>query len=147
MSTLPSSLLQALQVDAAVRYEDFSDFGDTTVLQADQPVRLRRTQSRSAARRPRASGRPATLAEGFYSATNVSPTSAFVQLPPNSAAATLLGLNGLQPEESKNYSLGFLLHPDPVLSITVDAFQIEIDNRIVGSGALFGSGCARVQFA
>ena len=129
----------ALQVDAAVRYEHFSDFGDTTVYKLtsrydfNDAIAIRGTASTGS--------RAPTLAEGFYSATNVSPTSAFVQLPPNSAAATLLGLNGLQPEESKNYSLGFVLHPDPVLSITVDAFQIEIDNRIVGSGALFGSGC------
>ena len=131
--------IKALQVDAAVRYEDFSDFGDTTVYKLtsrydfNDAIAVRGTASTGF--------RAPTLAEGFYSATNVSPTSAFVQLPPNSAAATLLGLNGLQPEESKNYSLGFVLHPDPVLSITVDAFQIEIDNRIVGSGALFGSGC------
>ncbi len=131
--------IKALQVDAAVRYEDFSDFGDTTVYKLtsgydfNDAIAIRGTASTGF--------RAPTLAEGFYSATNVSPTSAFVQLPPNSAAATLLGLNGLQPEESKNYSLGFVLHPDPVLSITVDAFQIEIDNRIVGSGALFGSGC------
>jgi len=131
--------IKALQVDAAARYEDFSDFGDTTVYKLtsrydfNDAIAIRGTASTGF--------RAPTLAEGFYSATNVSPTSAFVQLPPNSAAATLLGLNGLQPEESKNYSLGFVLHPDPVLSITVDAFQIEIDNRIVGSGALFGSGC------
>ena len=40
--------------------------------------------------------RAPTLAEEFYSATNVSPTSAFVQLPPNSAAATLVGFD--EPE-------------------------------------------------
>jgi iron complex outermembrane recepter protein len=131
--------IEPLQLDAAVRYEDFSDFGDTTVYKLtgrfdfNDAIALRGTASTGF--------RAPTLAEGFYSATNVSPTSAFVQLPPNSAAATLLGLNGLQPEESKNYSVGFVLHPDPVLSITIDAFQIEIENRIVGSGALFGSGC------
>lgn len=132
--------LTGLQLDAAVRYEDYSDFGDTTVYKLtgrydfNDAFALRGTASTGF--------RAPTLAEGFYSATNVSPTSAFVQLPPNSAAAQLLGLNGLQPEESKNYSLGLVLHPDPVLSITIDAFQIEIDDRIVGSGALFGSGGA-----
>ena len=132
--------IKSLQVDAAVRYEDYSDFGDTTVYKLtsrydfNDAVAVRGTVSTGF--------RAPTLAEGFYSATNVSPTSAFVQLPPNSAAATLLGLDGLQPEESKNYSLGFVLHPDPVLAITLDAFQIEIDNRVVGSGALFGTGGA-----
>ena len=131
--------ITALQVDAAVRYEDYSDFGDTTVYKLtsrydfSDAVAIRGTVSTGF--------RAPTLAEGFYSATNVSPTSAFVQLPPNSAAATLLGLSGLQPEESKNYSAGFVVHPDSNISLTVDAYQIEIDNRIVGSGALFGSGC------
>jgi iron complex outermembrane receptor protein len=42
--------------------------------------------------------RAPTLAESYYSATNVSPTSAFVQLAPNSPAARLLGISPLKPE-------------------------------------------------
>ena len=85
----------ALQVDAAVRYEDFSDFGDTTVYKLtsrydfNDAIAIRGTASTGF--------RAPTLAEGFYSATNVSPTSAFVQLPPNSAAATLLGCRPITP--------------------------------------------------
>ena len=40
--------------------------------------------------------RAPTLAEEFYTAVNVSPTSATVQLPANSSAAALLGLGNLQ---------------------------------------------------
>ena len=132
--------IPSLQVDAAVRYEDYSDFGDTTVYKLtgrydfNDAFAIRATASTGF--------RAPTLAEGFYSATNVSPTSAFVQLPPNSAAAQLLGLDGLQPEESKNYSAGIVLHPAPTLAITLDAYQIDIDNRIVGSGSIFGTGGA-----
>jgi iron complex outermembrane receptor protein len=42
--------------------------------------------------------RAPTLAEEFYSATNVGPTTAFVQMPPNAPATALAGLGaGLQP--------------------------------------------------
>src|SRR5262249_50712965 len=84
--------------------------------------------------------RAPTLAEEYYSATNVSPTSAFVQLPPNSAAAKLLGIDGLKPEKSKNLSLGIVVRPVERLTATLDAYQIKIDDRIVGSGSLFGAG-------
>ena len=129
-----------LQLDAAIRYEDFSDFGDTTVAKLtsrydfNDAFAIRGTVSTGF--------RAPTLAESFYSATNVSPTAAFVQLPPNSAAAALIGVNGLNPEKSKNYSLGFVLHPMPQMTMTIDAYQIEIEDRIVGSGSLFGQGGA-----
>ena len=132
--------IKDLQVDAAIRYEDFSDFGDTTVAKLtsrydfNDAFAIRGTVSTGF--------RAPTLAESFYSATNVSPTAAFVQLPPNSAAATLIGVNGLDPEKSKNISMGFVLHPMPDMTMTIDAYQIEIEDRIVGSGSLFGVGGA-----
>jgi iron complex outermembrane receptor protein len=72
----------------------------------------------------------------------VSPTSAFVQLPPNSPAAALVGINGLKPEDATNYSLGLVLRPVERLTATLDAYQIKIKDRIVGSGSLFGQGGA-----
>jgi iron complex outermembrane receptor protein len=127
-----------LQVDAAVRAEHFSDFGNTTVgkftgrYDFTPAVALRGTVS-SGFRAP-------TLAEEYYSATNVGPRTAFVQLPPNSPAAKLVGVDGLKPEKSKNFSLGAVFKPAPRTTITVDAYQIEISDRIVGSGTLFGTG-------
>jgi iron complex outermembrane receptor protein len=82
--------------------------------------------------------RAPTLAEEFYSATNVSPTSAYVQLPPNSAAAKLLGFSDLKPEKSKNFSVGFVLHPFENASLTLDAYRIRVDDRIIGTGSLLG---------
>ena len=129
-----------LQVDVAGRYEDFSDFGSTAV--GKLTTRYDFTQS-FALRGTFSTGfRAPTLAEEYYSATNVSPTSAFVQLPPNSPAARLVGVNGLQPEDSTNISLGMVFHPVSKLSATFDVYQIEITDRIVGSGSLYGSGGA-----
>ncbi len=132
--------IEALQVDGAVRYEKFSDFGDTTVAKLTgrydfSPAFAVRGTISSGFRAP-------TLAEEFYSATNVSPTSAFVQLPPNSAAAKLVGVNGLKPEKSDNYSIGFVAHPMGGLTATLDIYEIKIEDRIVGSGSLFGTGGA-----
>ena len=129
-----------LQLDVAGRYEHFSDFGDTTVgkitgrYDFTPTIALRGTFSTGF--------RAPTLAEEYYSATNVSPTSAFVQLPPNSPAAALVGINGLKPEDATNYSLGIVLRPLERFTATLDAYQIKIKDRIVGSGSLFGAGGA-----
>ena len=131
---------EKLKLDFAVRYEDFSDFGGTTVVKGtgrydfNDVVAVRGTASTGF--------RAPTLLEEYYSATNVSPTSAIVQLPPNSAAAKLVGVNGLKPEKSENYSLGVVLHPGHGVTATFDAYDIIVKDRIVGSGTLFGSGGA-----
>ena len=129
-----------LTLDLAARYEHFSDFGNakvgkfTTRYDFTPAFALRGTFSNGF--------RAPTLAEEYYSATNVSPTSAFVQLAPNSAGAKLVGVDGLKPEHSTNFSLGMVLNPTSNLAITLDAYQITIRDRIVGSGALYGSGGA-----
>jgi len=134
------SPIAELKLDAALRYEKFSDFGDTTVgkltgrYDFSPSFALRSTLSTGF--------RAPTMAEQYYSATNVGPTSAFVQLAPNSAGAKLVGVDGLKPEKSENYSLGMVIHPDPKTTLTIDAYQITIKDRIVGSGSLYGSGGA-----
>jgi iron complex outermembrane receptor protein len=134
------SPLEKLQLDIAGRYEDFSDFGNTTVGKLTGRYDF---TSKFALRGTFSTGfRAPTLAEEFYSATNVGPTTAFVQLPPNAPAAQLVGINGLKPEKSHNLSLGVVMRPTDKLTATLDAYQITIDDRIVGSGSLFGSGGA-----
>ena len=128
---------EKLQLDLAGRYEDFSDFGNTTVGKLTGRYDF---TPRLALRGTVSTGfRAPTLAEEYYSATNVGPTSAFVQLPPNAPAAALVGINGLKPEKSRNLSLGIVMRPTDQLVATLDAYQIKIDDRIVGSGSLFGS--------
>ena len=125
-----------LTLDAAVRFEHFNDFGDTTVGKLTGRYDF---TPQFAVRGTIANGfRAPTLAEEFYSATNVSPTSAVVQLPPNSPAAAQLGFSPLRPEKSTNYSVGFVAHPAEGLLATLDAYQIDIRNRIIGSGLYLG---------
>ncbi len=131
--------IKNLHVDLAGRYEHYSDFGDTEVGKAtvrydfNPQFALRATVSNGF--------RAPTLAEEHYSGTNVSPFSAEVQLPPNSAAAQFAGFQPLKPELSQNYSVGFVAHPIENLQITVDAYQINIHRRILVSGFIYGTCC------
>ncbi len=129
------SPIDKLVLDGAARYEHYDDFGSATVgkLTARYDV-----TPKFALRGTISDGfRAPTLAEEFYSSTNVSPTSAFVQLPPNSPGAALVGVNGLKPETSDNYSFGFVTEPAPRLSMSMDVYQINITNRVVGSGNVY----------
>ncbi|HXQ10473.1 MAG TPA: TonB-dependent receptor [Caulobacteraceae bacterium] len=129
--------LANLHLDVAGRYANFSDFGDTVVgkftarYDFSPMIAIRGTISNGF--------RAPTLAEEFYSGTNVSPSFAQVQLPPNSPAAKVAGFGPLKPEKSDNYSIGIVLHPVDRLQITADAYEIDITDRIVGSGFLLGS--------
>ena len=65
-----------------------------------------------------------------------------MQLPADSAAANLLGLPNLKPENSTSYSVGVVAHPLEDLSVTVDAYSIVIGNRISTSSTITSSGGA-----
>jgi iron complex outermembrane receptor protein len=135
---LSGKLLDRMSLDAAGRFEHYSDFGSATVFKfagrwdASPVFAIRGTLSDGF--------RAPTMAEEFYSSTTVTPTTAFVQMPPNSPGGKLLGLgNGLRPEKSVNSSLGIVFRPSASLNMSLDLYQISISSRIVGSGHLVGS--------
>jgi iron complex outermembrane recepter protein len=123
-------------IDLAGRFEDYSDFGSTQI----GKITTRYDFNEAFALRATASTgfRAPTLQESGYSATNVGPTSATVQLAPNSAAAAASGFGNLRPEKSVNLSAGTVLRPAPKLIVTLDAYYIKIKNRIVSSGSITG---------
>jgi len=127
-----------LRLDVAGRYEHYSDVGSATVGKLTARYDL---TPQLALRGTASTGfRAPTLAEEYYSSTNVTPSSAFVQLPPDSAGGKLLGLgNGLQPEHSVNFSLGLMWQPIPAMVTTLDIYQITVTNRIVSTGDLYSS--------
>jgi iron complex outermembrane recepter protein len=99
--------VDALRIDAAARYEHYSDFGSTT----SGKITLRYDFTPTFALRGTVSNgfRAPTLAEAYYTSTNVGSSMAYVQLPPDSAAGKILGIgNGLQPEKSVNFSAGLV---------------------------------------
>jgi iron complex outermembrane receptor protein len=130
--------ITGLKLDAAGRYEAYSDFGDATVgkftarYDFNPQIALRGTVS-SGFRAP-------TLAEEHYTNVNVGPTTAFVQLAPDGPGTSLLGLGGgLKPERSTNLSFGVVFRPLDNLTATIDAYQIVVTNRIVSSGNINGN--------
>jgi iron complex outermembrane recepter protein len=127
-----------LRLDVAGRYEHFSDFGSAKVGKLTGRWDF---SPKFAVRGTVSSGfRAPTLAEAYYTSTNVGPSTAFVQLPPDSAAGRILGIgNGLKPEKSITYSLGFVWRPIPQIITTLDLYQVTITDRIVGSGSIFGT--------
>jgi iron complex outermembrane receptor protein len=135
---LAATPIDALRIDLAGRHEHFDDFGNTNIGKAT--VRYDIT-SAFAVRGTASTGfRAPTLAEEHYTTVNVGPGTAFIQIPPNSVAATKLGLGGgLQPEKSTSFSFGIVLQPIEKLFASLDVFQIKVTNRIVGSGQLYGS--------
>ncbi|WP_240633781.1 TonB-dependent receptor plug domain-containing protein [Caulobacter flavus] len=54
----------------------------------------------------------------------------------DTAEAKALGATPLQPETSTNYSFGITAEPLPRLRLTLDAYQIDIDDRIVDTSNL-----------
>ena len=130
--------IEALQLDLAGRAEHYTDFGDTQIgkmtarYDFSPQIAIRGTISTGF--------RAPTIAEEFYTATNVGPFTSVIQLPANSAASKFLGLNNLKPEISTSYSAGIVAHPFEDLSVTVDAYSTTLGNRIVTSSQVDSVG-------
>jgi|KBSSwiStaDraftv2_1062776.scaffolds.fasta_scaffold02402_5 iron complex outermembrane receptor protein len=135
---LAATPIDGLKIDLAGRHEHFDDFGNTNIGKAT--VRYDITPAFAVRSTVSTGFRAPTLAEEHYTTVNVGPGTAFIQIQPNSVAATKLGLSGgLQPEKSTSFSFGVVLQPIEKLFASLDVYQIQVTNRIVGSGSLTGS--------
>jgi iron complex outermembrane receptor protein len=139
-------LSERFNVTAAGRFEDYSDFGST--FNAKLASRFQ-VAERVALRGALSTGfRAPSLNQSFY--TSVS--TIFVNSVPNdvlhaqvsSPEARALGAQDLEPEESTNLSLGLVMNPTDNWSLTVDLYQIDIDDRIALSGNISGQGAVDV---
>ncbi|WP_371917129.1 TonB-dependent receptor plug domain-containing protein [Pseudomonas sp. QS1027] len=78
------------------------------------------------------------VVDGVYQSIN------YGVLPVGSAAARALGAENLKPERSTNFSLGFTLTPSERLSLTADAYVINLRDRITLTNTLLGSEVTQV---
>lgn len=133
---LEGKLTQRLSFDAAARYEDYSDFGSKVTgklaarFDVDDALAIRAAISSGVKS-------PALQQQYFsYTATNnvATPTGSILvesgTFTVDSPIAVALGAKPLKPEESMNYSAGIVFHTGP-FELTIDAYQIDIDDRIV----------------
>ncbi|GAB7529450.1 TonB-dependent receptor [Pseudomonas sp. 3A(2025)] len=63
---------------------------------------------------------------------------------PDSALGAALGAEALTPEKSTNYSLGLNFTPDERTSVSIDAYRIELKDRIAQTGYLSGTGVGQI---
>ncbi|WP_419317240.1 TonB-dependent receptor plug domain-containing protein [Caulobacter sp. ErkDOM-E] len=141
---LESRLTERFTASAALRYEDYSDFGATTTGKLAARFEL---ADGLAVRGAASTGfRAPALQQQFFTTTStnfiiINGVSTPVEVgtfPATSAVAKVLGAKPLEAEKSTNYSLGLVFHKGP-FEVTVDAYRINIDNRIVLSENIQGS--------
>ena len=143
---LETNLTDKLGVSAAVRHEHYNDFGNTTsgslAGRFDFTDRFAlRASASTGFRAPSlgqeyfsqtsslffADGNSAGLPSGIYNSGLV---------PVGSQIAQLLGAQALKPEKSENFTLGAVWNPTDSLNLSLDIYQIDIQNRIALSGAI-----------
>jgi len=135
---LEADISAAFSLGIAGRHEDYSDFGGK--FSGKLSARHAFTDT-LALRATVASGfRAPSLAQQHYQ--NISPqyrNGTFYNAGTyrvGDAVAMALGASPLKPETSLSYSLGLVLQPVDSLYVTVDAYHIKIDDRIILSSNL-----------
>lgn len=126
---------------AALRYEDYSDFGGQLTgklagrFQISDGVALRGAVSTNF----RA---PSLSQTGYqFTVTNFGDGGALTQvrlLAVDDPIAIALGARDLKPETSRNVSFGITAQPTTGLNISLDAFQIDVDDRVTISERIGG---------
>jgi len=150
--SLETNLTDKLGTSLAVRHEDYNDFGTTTsgalALRYDFTDRFALRGSASTGFRAPSlaqqnysyisslffgAGNSLGLPQGIYNTGIV---------PSTSKVATLLGGEPLKPEKSRNFTAGAVWNPIDPLNLSIDVYQITIDNRIVLSSNLATNSAA-----
>ena len=127
-----------LLLGLATRYEDFDTFGDTTNLKLSALYRITedlkfRTTISTGFRAPT----PGQSNVSNVTTASISGTGELVQqgtLSPTNPISATAGGKALQPEESDNLSFGIVWDVTDALNVTVDAYEIEIKDRIALTG-------------
>jgi iron complex outermembrane receptor protein len=138
---LEGSLFKGFDLGLAGRSEHYSDFGWTTngklsARYAFNPMIALRGTVSTGLRAPSIGQLSYQKTTGIF-VSNVQ----FLQriLQPTDPAAAALGAKPLKPEKSNNISLGLVFQPQRDTVITIDTYQVKVDDRITLTGSLTGS--------
>ncbi|WP_439472807.1 TonB-dependent receptor plug domain-containing protein [Brevundimonas sp.] len=142
---LEGEVAENFTVSGAVRYEDYSDFGDN--ISGKLAARYDFTPSFAVRGAVSTGFRAPSLQQQYFTQTAIVyisnvpyETGTFPSLSPVGLA---LGGTPLEAETSTNYSLGLVYRKGP-FELTADAYRIDIEDRIVLSETLTGSATAAV---
>lgn len=130
---LDADVSDAFNVQVAGRFEDYSDFGSD--LNGKLAARFEPIKG-FALRGAVATGfRAPSLQQQYFAASATNNVGGVlletVTLPVDNPIAIALGATPLKAETSVSYSAGVVFTAVPKLTITIDAYQVDIDNRIV----------------
>ncbi|MCE6988312.1 TonB-dependent receptor [Dyadobacter sp. CY323] len=134
---LEQDITKAWVLSGALRFENYSDFGNT--LNYKLATRYKITDG-IALRASASSGfRAPSLQQRYYAKTNtLFVTQNGQQVPQESGTFTndsrpaeILGIPKLKQETSQSYTVGTTIQLSNAFELTVDAYQIDIDDRIV----------------
>ena len=122
-------------VQGAVRYENFSDFGGTTNWKLASRYNI--TESFTLRGAYSTGFRAPTPGQSNYTGIVTTFDSTSGQqtqqgtVSPTSPLAVSLGGTALEPEDAKNFSIGFTANPTDNQTLTVDYYEVKVDDRIV----------------
>ncbi|MET0264320.1 MAG: TonB-dependent receptor, partial [Duganella sp.] len=134
---LSTKLTPQWEAELAARYERYSDAGSARNAKLSTRYAF---DPRFAVRATGSTGfRAPSLAQSYYTSLAVSPTTAGGQLAVNSDAARTLGAAPLKPEKSRSFNFGIVAEPIDKLNLTLDAYHIDIRDRIVQGGTYSGA--------
>ncbi len=149
---IEADITDAFLVGAALRFEEYSDFGSTFNYKATARYKV---NNNFAIRGALSTGfRAPSLHQIHFSRTStifslidgVSIPQEVGVFANTSRAAKILGIPELKEETSQNMSLGFTSKiPSANLRITIDAYQVNIDDRIVLTGQFDPGSDAELQ--
>ncbi|MEO6687586.1 MAG: TonB-dependent receptor [Dokdonella sp.] len=135
-----ANITEKLSGDVAARHENYSDFGSTT----SGKLSMRYAFNDAVALRGSVSTgfRAPSLQQQFFQSTATN----FIGGIPfdvrtfavDNPTAIALGAEPLKAEKSTNFGLGIVLQPTDALHLTIDAYRIDIDDRIILSENLIG---------
>src|SRR5471032_2491743 len=150
---LEAEVTKKLSGGVALRHERYSDFGSTT--SAKGSARYAFTDAFSLRGTVSSGFRAPSLAQQYYTITTTNfqvingvntpiETGTFAV---NTPQARALGAQDLKPEKARNYSLGAQFQPNRNFTTSVDAYRIDIDNRILFSANLALNAALQQQLA
>lgn len=146
---IDSDINDMFSVQAALRYEDYSDFG--TDINWKLASRLEPVEGFALRASASTGFRAPSLQQQYYAAQATNAVGGVlldtVTLPVDNPVALALGSSPLDAERSMSFSGGVVVSAIPRLNVTIDAYQVDIDDRIVVTENLGAFGTPAQQAA
>ncbi len=122
-------------IASALRYENYSDFGSTLNYKLASRVKINdklslRVSGSTGFRAPSEQQKYFSKTNTVFIGSSILPTQV-ATLTNESPAAQLLGIPQLKQETSQSIAAGITARPDDDVEITLDAYHIHVDNRII----------------